>query len=338
MRFIVTASAWNEMVDYIFRHRLLSLLSLGQSGWAHPWFTSPAWNAEKERWEATVNPGFVNGQDVTVQIGDPLNTASLNTVPLTDFPSIPLTSTRAITSGAPDFFAALGVRDVAAPTEDQLEQGILEVVSGLPSDSAQQRQLRACDIVLRCTRPVTTITWAFGSISEASFAQFKVGVSGSSQSRYSLHVMAEWTTNEPMSYFDRLNGGTNDPGYDEAVVCTVFFLSPPGVGEDYELDGTWQAFVRHELFWNADHIVALPSPSALAQNLQIDLAGLGNAAGAQFNVNQLLATNNDAFAAAQQFLTSREVTGRITTPGHVNPPDWDRALQPDPPFPFKGRR
>ena len=56
----ISAREWNGWIDRLKRSRLLAALSLGRSGWKHPWFTQARWVARERRWEAVIKPGFVN--------------------------------------------------------------------------------------------------------------------------------------------------------------------------------------------------------------------------------------------------------------------------------------
>lgn len=372
---MISAREWNTLMEQLARWTPLGFTPANAAGgWRHPWFTFVAWNAVEERWEARVTPGFVNGKDVTVLVeaeqlldsGETIVEPSLNNssatvqLPLTDFPSIPLTSFRTIggstnvnlgTAGelVPEFFAALGVQGSQTVSVEDLEDGTptditdakLSIVAGGtdPGTQLPERILRACDIVLRCTRPRTTVDWIITPAETGTQAQFIVGSSGGSADTLvrSLHVVSEFSAVEPMNDFDRLSGGTNDPGYDEVLMATVYLLSPAdaAAAADAEIDETWTPYVRHALFWNADHILSQPV-SVAPQNITLNLAGLGAAAGAQLTVNQILSTSNDAFNNALQFLTAREITGTITTPGHRVAPEWDKTLSLDPPFPYVG--
>ena len=359
---MISAREWNTLMGQLARWTPLGYTPANaSSGWRHPWFTYVTWNAETERWEASVTPGFVNGKDVTVSVEAEPETGNQEPgtkldVPLTDSPTVPLTVLRTIggstnasigTAGelVPEFFAALGVQGSQTVSVEDLEDGTptditdakLSTVAGGtdPGTQLPERILRACDIVLRCTRPRTTVDWIITPAETGTQAQFTVGSSGGSADACSLHVVSEFSAVEPMNDFDRLSGGTNDPGYDEVLMATVYLLSPADAAADAEIDETWTPYVRHALFWNADHILSQPV-SVAPQNITLNLAGLGSAAGAQITVNQILSSQNDAFAAALQFLTAREITGKITTPGHASPTEWDQALSLDPPFPFVG--
>lgn len=331
----VPASEWNRMVDYMLRNGVRSVLACDAQEWSHPWKTLVAWNETKTRFECRVKAGFVNGADVLTKIVGEDDVVS--DVPLSDSPAIPVLSTRAVTAGVHPFFAALGVKETSSPTEDQIEQGITEIISGLPSDSSAERILRAADIVLRCFRPKTIVEWRAQPVETGSQAQFSLGSSGSYGPPQLIITSRFNQASSTPTDAQRLEGVVDDQGYDECLIATVFFVSPAGVAPDYELGKDWQAFTQHDLFWNAEHIVTgaiSPEP----ENLSLNLAGLGNAANAQFIVNSLLAAQNDAMAAALQFLNAREIKGRITTPGHGTPPEFDTTARLDPPFPYKGRQ
>lgn len=351
---MISARDWNRLMDELARWTPLGYTPADASAdWAHPWFTTAAWNGKMRRFEASIRPGLVDGKDVFVTILD--GDKGTKDVPLTDDPLIPLPSFRHIggstnvtleTAGeaVPEFFEALGVRDSTTITTDDLEASTptditqQKLASAEPATAAEQlpeRQLKACDIILRCGRARTVVEWIFGSAIENTLAQFKVGTSGAASAprlRISQSAFSATAAVDPLS---KLDGSYIDTGYEETKVCTVYLLSPPDASADAEPDETWTAYAQHDLFWPAKFIVKKPA-SVATQNLEVNLAGLGNAAGAQINVNQLLAQNNDAFAAASQFLFAREITGRITTPGHRVPPAWDHATSLDPPFPYKG--
>lgn len=346
----IPAAEWNNMVDYFFRHRLIHLLAqAGPDQWAHPWFTTCAWNPEALRWEATIKPGLVNGRPPTVrvevedEVQDVPLTGDLN---LNLQPQLPLTSFRSLGTGVvsiggtaepvPEFFKARGVADAVAISEDDLDLGITERVEGLVEEQEQKRQLRACDIVLHHQRLKTTVDWAFGTGVDGVNAQFIVGIGGSMGSGAYLRNTARFAPVAAPTLDGRLDGSFEDDGIDSALMATVYLLSPPGAGPEAEIDETWQPFVKHALFWNAQYLVTAPQLTAPRQNLQLELGGLGATAGAQLTVNQLLATNNDAANNALQFLSARLIEGRFTTPGHRLPPDWDKAASLDPPFPFSG--
>jgi hypothetical protein len=341
----VPASAWNRLVDYLFRHRLLSVVSLEGSQWRHSWFTSARWDAEAKSWLANVRPGFVNGQDVTVSV---VVDEEMKNVPLTEDPAFPLSQFRAIGTDTisidgtgepvPPFFVKLGVKG-ARSLSTEGDAGITETITGLPEDAAEAlppRQLRACDIVLRCLRPRTAVEWLITPAETGAQAQITLLTTGSSAHQASLRVTSRYQPIQAAADLTRLEGLVTDPGYDEAHVCTVYLLSPENAGPETEIDATWTPYVRHHLFWNAEYLTTQPTIIP-RQNLELNLAGLGGIAGAQFTVNQLLSLQNDATNNALAFLLGNEITGKISTPGHSKGSiQWDESESLDPPFPFFG--
>lgn len=327
----VSVTWWNQLVDHWFASRLRSFTGIEDEGWPHPWHTSARWNEEAERWECSVKPGFVNGREVVVksEIRNSKSEVEMKDVPLTDAPALPITSTRLITSGTPEYFVARGARDTASQNLDpeSPDFGITEI-TGPPDELLPRRSLRACEIILSITRPRTVLDYAVqpdiigqGVILSVRQARMPVAFRLRSSAR-ALPPRAA----APADIF------SVDNGLDEYRVATVFFLGPENAGEG-ELDQTWEPRVRHHLFWNADYETtagAFKSP----EPLRLTLAGLG--AGAQINVNQLLAQNNDAYQQALAYLTSSAITGALTTPGHRTAPPYDTTASLDPPFPFVG--
>lgn len=333
----VPASQWNRMVDYAFSRRIRSMMNRDALEWAHAWKTAVVWNAEREGFDAIIKPGFVNGLDVTarIQVEDEAGEMVFADVPLTDYPAIPLAGTREVSASVNVFFQSFGVVETSEPTADQIEAGITDIIEGLPTDETEQRRLVACDLVLQCTRPRTTVEWTVAPFETGSQATFVLGVEQAEQTA-KIVPMKEWQAVQPGDALSRLEGGIEDTGIDECLVATVFFLSPPGVGLDYPLGNDWQAFVRHDLFWNAEHIVS-GNVSPTPQPISLNLAGVGAAVNAQLIVNQILAAQNDADAAVLQFMQANEIKGRIITPGSAKPADFDMTARLDPPFAYKGR-
>lgn len=315
------------------------------STWRHSWFTSLKWDAVAKSWLANVRPGFVNGQDVTVSVV--IDKVSKD-VPLTETPSFPVYSFRAIGSDTvsidgsgelvPEFFQKLGVK-ASRQISTEGGDGLIESVTGLPDDSAETlppRQLRACDLILRCHRPRTAVEWLITPAETGAQAQMTLLTTGSSSHKATLRQTARYEPIQTVPDLTRLEGLVADPGYDEAHVCTIYLLSSETAGPESEIDATWTPFVQHHLFWNADYVTTQPT-IVPRQNLELNLAGLGGIAGAQFTVNQLLSLQNDAVNNALTFLLGREVTGKISTPGHRRGSmKWDESESLDPPFPFFG--
>jgi len=99
---------------------------------------------------------------------------------------------------------------------------------------------------------------------------------------------------------------------DELLVCTVYLLSPPGADSSTALDGTWQPYVSHNLFYNLNHasqnlatVKSPPGPITIYTGLA---GGLGDAI-----ANQDLATINDAAAALASGLVNVTQEGKFWT-------------------------
>lgn len=341
----IPAVVWNELLaDMVplLRNRIKSVTAVGQDRrWRHPWWTSLKWDPEAERWLASVRPGTVNGRDVTVATAIEGETKQ---VPLIDEPSFPVGNFRAIGTDAvsidgsgekvPPFFQKRGVANPIS-FSTQGTDGLTQEIEGLLSDQEEQRLLRACDIVLRCHRPRSIIDWTLTPAETGTQAQIAVGITGSSAHKATLHVTRQHAPTPTLANLNLLAGALEDPGYDQARICTLYFLSPPGAAYDSAPDATWQPHVEYNAFWDADYVVNQAVLPALNQPIQVNLAGLGGVAGAQITVNQLLSTSNDAVANAITQLTSRMSGGKISTPGHRRGVvDWDREASLNPPFPF----
>lgn len=349
----LSAKAWNGLLDWLsgaLRNRILSVTTIGRSGWQHPWFITPKWNGELKQWQCTIKPGFVNDDDVTVlqTVKNADGSEVTKDVPLTDVPSIPLTSFRSVGTdavsidgsgeGVPEFFAARGVGNPISLNSDSAD-GIQQQVEGL-LDQSQARILRGCDLVLYHDRVATATDWQITPAEIGAQAQFTVIYKSSPSARTKAYIRTK-SRYQPIAAVDdmtRLQGAWEDETFDSTLLATVWLLSPPGAAFDSEPDGSWQGFAENQLFWNADYETDTPSPGVVKQNLEVNLAGLGAAAGAQLTVNQILSSQNDAFNNALEFLTKKQITGRIRTPGHRMPPKWDKTKSLNPPFPYKGLR
>lgn len=350
----VSASAYNALVAQYLAGRLVSTLVVGGGRWAHPWRTRVEWNAERKRFEARVNPGFVdNGRECEVlasvsadeapaatraRLADAepgtLNAERLDAF-LTESPALAIGETRLVEQGVPEFFRARGVAEVELPSEEDIELGITEIAPGIEApDPDEQRLLRAADIVLSQQRPQNVVDWTVAAPETGSIAQFSLGVKGGLAPHARLAITRELadTNADPLL---QLRGELDDDGVDRILVATVFLLGPPGMLDaEAKVDAAWEPHVRHGLFWNAQYLFT-PAVTAPQQNLTLDLGGLGGGV-SQLLVNQILASYNDQTNAAIQALLAQAGKGRFVTPGHRTPPPWDSASSLDPPFPFKG--
>jgi len=64
----ISVSAWLEIVRRVARNRPVRFDVLEKGKFRHAWNVALRWNAGRRRWEANVEPGFVNGLDPTVRL------------------------------------------------------------------------------------------------------------------------------------------------------------------------------------------------------------------------------------------------------------------------------
>lgn len=283
---LVFAKGWNELLRLRRRNRIVGMQSWTRRRVTHPWRTFAAWNTERRQFEAVVRPGLVNARA-------PL---TADEEKLTDAPSIPLTTWRKPGTGTglggfdpvPEFFQALGVASATLNDEE----------SPLPP-----RQLRAMDIVLHHQRPSLTTALIAGAL--------RVGVKGSSLPRARIRATAKIAA--PLADPDplqQLAGNWSDGDEDAQLVSTVYVLSPENAAEDAPVDETWQAFAKHELFWNLAYahsdLPNLDNPNAIT----VPAAGLAGGAG-DAQIGGITAEQNTAFAHAVDFITTRRIVGRF---------------------------
>jgi hypothetical protein len=104
-------------------------------------------------------------------------------------------------------------------------------------------------------------------------------------------------------------GRWEDEGFDALHLATVYLLSPEDMSAGSELGPDWTPYVKHRVFWNLVHAVRFDPPVGRNENITL-FTGLAGGV-ADGIINQLLATNNDASAAASEFLANRTVEGRF---------------------------
>lgn len=329
-----SAAAWNRLLDQLAPWWPLGFVPGDVPSWPHPWHTRCTWDERGARWLARTQPGFCwNGRDPGVIAAGALDSRLLapesGELLLTDAPVFPITATRLVRD-PPPFFLARGARPRREPGESLSEE------IALPAFDEQQpaRLLRACDLVLTQMRPRNVVRWQIAPPETGTQAEFALATTGTLAQHARLSVVREFApaARDP---FLQITGALEDDGRDQMRVATLFFLGPPGLeDESAPPDRAWEAHTRHDAFWNAVYAFT-PAVTLGVEPFRLTLAGLGTAF-SQFAVNQMLAQNNDATAAALQALASRAGAGEFRIPGGPPPGAWDRALTLDPPFPFMG--
>lgn len=210
----------------------------------------------------------------------------------------------------PRFFAKLGVGKSLELTGN-LTSGLQEVVQEEPKDP---RILRAFDIVMRLDRIALRVET--GDIEVAAIGGFTqllsiaVGRSSPANPSPTIYQTTKYTPPAPSNPADIFEG-IGDREFDELKVATVFFLSPPETTLDAPIDGSWNAYVRHDLFWNLAYLPATIPTTVEAKPITVRTGlagGIGDAIG-----NQILSPLNDAYAEAVTRANARSLEGSFWT-------------------------
>lgn len=304
----IPAQQWNRMVDFIFRHRVKDVRVLDPVQWRSPWHTTVAWSPDREQWEATVKPGFVNGIDpMTVDAVAVAEKRDITERGLADLetPRIALTTWRT-PSPVPEYFVKRGVAaSVDLPTVDTLlETGLPQVATPTQQPS---RIVLAMDIVLHQPRAASRVDYQTTTAGGADGVglRYQISYSGGLGRPY-VRAVRELIPDPPLDLASLIDGSKADAGIDRKLVATVYVLSPEGVLEG-EPDASWTAHVKHELFWNLTYH-ATGTPGASSDDLRLDVPLAGGIA--QPLIGQILASVNDANSAVAQFLSARVAAGK----------------------------
>jgi len=384
-----------------------SVAMSGRRKWRHPWWTTPQWLPKKQAWSAFVLAGFCNGVAPLVRTtaGDlreakgtffgqlvdartgAAEIAQLARLALEDFSGlpddaqvdVPLYENPPVGLNAwknigfdgggvvPAFFLARGVNKAPRGGVAALEGGAIPLASTTPPKG--NRLLRSCDIILHQPRVALTSNIATTVdllvVQELGQREARAGdslriLSGDFDERAQENNKSQPGTNIVANNFEEAN-------FDEVLIATVYLLSPPDLAPLSQPDGKWQAFVKHNLFWNVSW--EQPQLTQIATNFAItgaiaSLKFLGSGAGA-FAVQYLAASLDEAFNAAINRMKGTTLAGTFWTPtggGTTSavpvtipePPKTGldkgakaeakakaakaamRNLQLDPPFPFEG--
>lgn len=348
---VIPAAEWNAARALAQRNRSLSgtgvrLMWTADGVWVelatdnafrHPWELSCRWRADETlalggEWVATVQPGFVNGRDVTIEVATaprPDGSAPLRRhVALTaeQQPELSLGSYRDPTApsgfsatedgdvvttsgeGYPRFFERLGVKP--AWKGGKLGEDASE------SDPNRTRQIRASDVVLITPRTATRQQVEVRDpLTDAQSVEISTiylnGRLASAPSRNYLVSLPKWTPTAGPSALDKLMGTAVDTEQDELRIATVYFVSPEDTAEDAEVDATWTPYPTYAVFWNLnwasrEQTALVPSPPI---SLHTGLAaGIGDAL-----FNFLLSPVNDFFNQIEAFLGAADYSGKYWT-------------------------
>jgi hypothetical protein len=333
----IPARDWNALIDQLRRDQVLGCTVLEHGQWRRPWQVSAEWNPDRLRWEARIQPGFVNGLDAELRVAakdapaEALQRLKLTPTKaakkmvdawLTEDPRMPLDKWRSIGRDAqPESVSAVGIDEVNASYEPVpeffLALGAAEPpkspLSFAPITGGNTRLLHATEITLQKDRITTGTDWTFGTGADGTFAQFDVTyrLPAGARKRAYLRSVAKLRPPAPDDPMARLMGDWESNPFDTIPVATVYLISPEDAVPKSELGPDWSPHVKHHVFWNLVHDVTIQPPAGSSENMTLPTGlALGVADGV---INEMLSMINDKNAALAEFLRKSTVEGRLWT-------------------------
>ena len=244
-------------------------------------------------------------------------------IPLCQNPPIGLNSWRAIgwdgAGRVPQFFLDRGVNRPSAAIRAASDGGQISGNDVMPPKG--NRLLRACDIIVHQPRVGLTSQMTYGeplATGDSVAQQILTVVPPADKDFLKINI---GTFDQALQNGMNYSGGTSllnnyeEKTWDEILVSTVYVMSPPDAALDSEPDETWQAFVRHGLFWNlswAQPDFHPPISTSPFGALVAIAAHLGSGAGS-FAVNYIAASIDDMNQAAVNLLTASSMAGSFWT-------------------------
>lgn len=346
-RFNLSHRDWMDAVEVYTRSRPLIVKGDYTGSWRHPWHTVCRWNLEREEWEMNINAGFVhgtNGAEVEIKtLTETAPEATLERIGKTEdktvnaylteepFVSVKPSSLRAIGPDAeptgttsrgltlsinyeavPEYFVALGV-GTTPKQELSLTGGFTETFNLADQENEKdiRRLLRATELNLSVDRLAASTSWTQGAGIDGTYAQFDVGYAAdpSFNDNAQVYFSREFKPQAQTPFEDRLQGNWQDDPFDKLHLATIYFMSPQGAKDGAAVDGTWQPFIKHRIFWNLNHTTNRLKPPPESTNLIVPIPLAGGIA--QPLANTITAALNDSFDAISEFLSNRGLEGRF---------------------------
>ena len=255
----------------ISRKRDQVIIGLDRRGrWMHPWFTSAQWKDDKNEFWITVNPGFVNSVAPNVPSlaysyyeTDKEESKVTVTPTLLDEWAFPVPITREIRGleldkeRVPQYFQDMGVVEEKSGVEfDGVDGNATINISEQEESGDDARLLRAADVVLTAFRPTYKLQVDFplnlvtGHLVEYS-ASFDITNAALPPV---ISVLPKVPDPKPANdFFQRMVGNYSDDGFDQILVATIYFISPPKSVAKQPLTSVtdeWTPIIQHHLFWN----------------------------------------------------------------------------------------
>ena len=168
------------------------------------------------------------------------------------------------------------------------------------------------DLVLKQERLGTASDWTLGGANGGvSIAQFDVTYTNLDFRKNAfISTTPKYVTPIPTDPSARLRGDWQDPSVDELLLATIYLVSPPGAKPGSNPDFSWTPYYKNYVFWNLNHTTNLIPVQGDPNSISIQVPTLaGGVANTIFDA--YIATNNDAYDAALEFLNNRTLEGRF---------------------------
>jgi len=231
--------------------------------WRHPWSVSGFYDktAEPPSWKIQLKPGFINGESPLAGSDELDEEGKSKLLPLTDFPAIPLgEQIFEQTESAPEFFKALGVKDPQKEESNTTGAGLTITLASPEEASPDDRILMQAVVFLTQARASQKmVAQATGNLLLGSLVDYSVSWDTTALSAFGRRPrigVAKVLPDSPApDTLNILTGPVEDDSFDHLPIATLYFLSPPGVVEvpPKGPDGTWELYVKHDVFWNMDY-------------------------------------------------------------------------------------
>ena len=226
-------------------------------------------------------------------------------------------------AAVPKFFQDRGVNKPVQAVSGNLDTGV-KIQRDKTSPPKGNRLLRACDIFIHQPRTaltsqittstagmvtgMTLVTQTLGFRDAASNDKLKIQT-GTFNAFQQSQLNFSGATNAMASDYEEKN-------WDEILISTVYLMSPPDAKPGSAPDASWQAFAKHNLFWNL--LWAQPRVQPFF-NMDIfrSITGLVSVLGAGAGttaVTSIAASLNDATQGAYNILQSQSLAGSFWTP------------------------
>lgn len=183
---------------------------------------------------------------------------------------------RASFEPVPEFFKRLGVADANPDL--------------LGPQAETQRYLRACDVVLNQPRLAFANEVTVGAVVDGSIISANPTFVIPPDRQPRLTATPKYVPIRDVQRRDLLGMRFIDEPFDQALIATVFALSPP-FPPDRDVNGGWAIYVRYQIHWNLVHAAPRLEPRReLPRITFITALGLGLA---NLQIGEILSQNND---------------------------------------------